>query len=246
MRDERSAFRFSVTVATTVFVGMCAGALTMAQAPAPAKSVWDGVYSEAQAARATAAFGQNCSNCHSLEATGPRPLVGERFWMRNTQKTVGELLDYVRTNMPNGAAAGSLPAATYNDLVALILKSNGLPAGTIDLAPETIASVQIIPKEGAGELPANTLVRLVGCLAKGGSDWVLTNATAPVRSDKTSASADDATRPLGDRTATLKFVLTRLDAHVGKRMAVTGMLMGAGGVDGINVATVSPVSDTCP
>jgi hypothetical protein len=45
---------------------------------------------------------------------------------------------------------------------------------------------------------------------------------------------------------TLKFVLTRLDASLGKRMAVSGMLLGAGGVDGINVATVTRVAETCP
>ena len=68
--------------------------------------------------------------------------------------------------------------------MALILKSNGFPAGTTELAPETVADVQIIPKEGPGELPANTLVRVVGCLSKSGSDWVLTSATAPERIER--------------------------------------------------------------
>jgi hypothetical protein len=45
---------------------------------------------------------------------------------------------------------------------------------------------------------------------------------------------------------TLKFVLSRLDANVGKRVSVSGILMGAGGADGINVSMVSKVGDTCP
>ena len=45
---------------------------------------------------------------------------------------------------------------------------------------------------------------------------------------------------------TLKFVLTRLDAFVGQRMSVSGILIGAGGADGINVSTVNRVGDTCP
>ena len=217
-----------------------------AQAP-PRRTVWDGVYSEAQAARATPLFNQSCSNCHALAAQGNRPLVGDKFWERNTQKTVGDLLTFVRTNMPNGAAAGSLPASTYNDLVALILKSNGFPAGTTEVAPDSVTNVQIIPKDGPGELPANVLVRIVGCLApKSGSDWTLTNATAPERTDKTGAGPNDASRPLGDRTMTLKFVLTRLDSFVGQRMSVSGMLIGAGGVNGLNVTTVNRVGDTCP
>ena len=107
--------------------------------------------------------------------------------------------------------------------------------------------MQIIPKDGPGELPANTLVRVVGCLApKSGSDWTLTSATAPQRIEKTGAAPEDATRPLGDRTMTLKFVLTRLDGFVGQRMSVTGILIGAGGVNGINVATVNRVAEACP
>ena len=116
--------------------------------------------------------------------------------------------------MPNGNG-GSLSASTYNDLVALILKSNNFPAGTTELTPDSISTVQIIPKDGPGELPTNVLARVVGCLAKSGSDWVLTNATAPVRVERTGVGPEDATRPLGNRTTTLKFVLTRLDAYVG-------------------------------
>jgi hypothetical protein len=44
----------------------------------------------------------------------------------------------------------------------------------------------------------------------------------------------------------LKFVLTKLDAFAGQRMSVAGMLLGAGGVDGLNVAVVYRVGETCP
>lgn len=234
-----------VTLATTACVSLIAG-LVMAQGNQPARTVWDGVYTDAQAERATAVFSQNCARCHTLTPDGARPLSGEKFWEGYTQKTVGDLLTFVKTNMPNGALAGSLPAATYNDLVALILKSNGLPAGTTEVTPETVAAVQIIPKDGPGELPANTLVRVVGCLAKSGSDWVLTSATAPARIEKTGPAPEDATRPLGSGTATLKFVLTRLDSFVGHRMSVSGILIGPGGKDGINVTTVNRVAESCP
>jgi cytochrome c5 len=240
--------RNAFLVSATLILAASGSTVSSAQAPAKGATVWDGVYTDAQAARATPVFGASCSNCHSLapDGTGNRPLSGDRFWQRNTQKSVGELLAFVSKNMPNGAAAGSLAPATYNDLVALILKSNGLPAGTTELTPETAAAVQIIPKDGPGELPANTLVRVVGCLARNGSDWVLTSATAPARVDKTEAAAEDATRPLGEGTVTLKFVLTRLDSFVGQRMAVNGMLIGAGGTGGINVTTVNRVADKCP
>ena len=148
--------------------------------------------------------------------------------------------------MPNGQG-GTLSPATYNDLVALILKSNGFPAGTTEVTPETVAGVQIIPKDGPGELPANTLVRIVGCLApKSGSDWTLTSATEPERIDKTTVGPEDATRPLGSRTTALKFVLSRLDQHVGQANVGDRAALGKGGVDGINVSTVNRVGETCP
>jgi S-disulfanyl-L-cysteine oxidoreductase SoxD len=232
---------------TAVLVVAAGSGLLLAQAATTRpRSVWDGVYTDAQAARATATFSQSCANCHTLTSDGNRPLTGDPFWKGFTQKTVADLLTFVKTNMPNGVNAGSLPAPAYNDLVALILKSNGFPAGATEVAPDTVAGVQIIPKDGPGELPANTLVRVVGCLSKAGADWVLTSATAPERIERTGAVPEDATRPLGTRSVALKFVLTRLDSYAGQRMSVSGMLIGAGGADGINVTTVSRVAEACP
>jgi hypothetical protein len=81
---------------------------------------------------------------------------------------------------------------------------------------------------------------------KTGNEWTLTNATAPIRTEKTTATPEDATVALGTRTIALKFVLSKLDALVGKRMSVSGMLIGAGGADGLNVAVVNRVAETCP
>jgi mono/diheme cytochrome c family protein len=239
--------RSMLRVVCVLFLGWLATTLVTAQDARPTgPTVWDGVFTDAQADRATGIFSQSCERCHTLTSEGTRPLSGDKFWEGYTQKTVGDLLNFVKTNMPNGQG-GSLPGPTYNDLVALILKSNGFPAGKTEVTPETVANVQIIPKDGPGELPNNTLVRVVGCLApKSGSDWTLTSATTPQRIDKTGPVPEDATRPLGDRTVTLKFVLNRLDTFVGQRMSVTGILIGAGGVNGINVATVNRVAEACP
>ena len=239
--------RWMLRAMGALFVGTVSTVVIAAQGAKPTgPTVWDGVFTDAQADRATGIFSQSCERCHTLTSEGTRPLSGDKFWEGYTQKTVGDLLNFVKTNMPNGQG-GSLPGPTYNDLVALILKSNGFPAGKTEVTPETVANVQIIPKDGPGELPNNTLVRVVGCLApKSGSDWTLTSATTPQRIDKTGPVPEDATRPLGDRTVTLKFVLNRLDTFVGQRMAVTGILIGAGGVNGVNVATVNRVAEACP
>ena len=209
------------------------------------RTVWDGVYTEPQAARGLVAFGQSCAGCHALAAEGKIPLVGDPFWKAFSQKTVGDLLEYVSANMPNGAA-GSLSASAYADIVAAMLKSNGFPAGKTELGRDATAGVQIVPKDGSTELPAKALAHVVGCLARNGADWVVTHATKPERAERVRADGEDAARPLGSRTILLKFVVTRLDSMVGSRVAVNGLLIGAGGADGINVTTVSRVAPKCP
>lgn len=220
--------------------------LGTAQTSSAARTVWDGVYTEAQAARGAMAFGQSCAGCHALAPEGKAPLTGEPFWKSFAQKTAGDLLDFVSVNMPNGTP-GSLSQSTYEDIVAFILKSNGFPAGTTELGRTAVAGAQIVPKDGSTELPADALVRVVGCLARSGADWVVTNATSPERAELVApAGGADATRPLGKRTMTLKFVVTRLDPLAGSRVAVNGLLIGAGGADGINVTAVSRVAGKCP
>jgi mono/diheme cytochrome c family protein len=211
----------------------------------PRRTVWDGVYTEAQAARGMASFGQSCSGCHALAAQGKAPLVGDPFWKSFAQKTVGDLLQYVSANMPNGNP-GSLSESSYGDIVALMLKSNGFPAGNTELRRDTVASVQIVPKDGRTELPSDALARVVGCLARSGADWVVTRATTPERAENVAPGVDDTTRPLGSRTIPLKFVVTRLDPLAGSRVAVSGLLIGAGGADGINVTALSRVAPKCP
>jgi mono/diheme cytochrome c family protein len=235
-------------VAASVALALGAYFVSLASAVAGAQgqtTVWDGAYTDAQATRAVTTFSANCAECHTLGGTGDGQLVGTPFWESYSQKTVGDLLTFVGTNMPSGAE-GSLSASTYADLVALILKSNGLPAGTTELGPTSTAHLKIVPKDGSTSLPANSLARVVGCLSKVGSDWVLTNATAPERVDAAGVGKDDATRPLGDGKITLKFVLSRLDSFVGQRMSASGILIGTGGADGLNVSSVTRVAPACP
>jgi len=221
-----------------------------AQQPAPqVRTVWDGAYTEAQAERARQTFETRCTQCHTL-GTEPSPgnggpLVGDKFWKAFTQRSVGDMLRFVKKNMPNGAQAGSLPPETYNDLVALILKANGFPAGQAEVTPEAVENIQIQPKDGPGLLPAGVLVRVVGCLTRDGNDFVIERATAPERIDSAGAGPNDATRALGMRTWTLKFSITRLDRMLDQRVSVSGLLIGTDGILGINVSSVTRVAEKC-
>jgi hypothetical protein len=234
--------------ATALFFASVGVAFLTAQTPATGPgpgTVWDGAFTEAQAARAMGTFSAQCAECHTLGGVGDGQLVGTQFWEGYSQKTVGDLLTFVRTNMPSGAE-GSLAPSVYADLVALILRSNGLPAGSMELGPSTTGHLKIVPKDGSTALPANSLARVVGCLAKSGSGWVLTNATTPERIDAAGVGPDDATRPLGTGTIALKFVLSRLDSFAGQRMSASGILIGTGGSDGLNVSSVNRVAQACP
>src|ERR1041384_4929072 len=158
-----------IRVSTFVAIVLVGAAVTTALQPsaiAQNKTVWDGVYTEEQAARGATSFTANCSRCHSASTSdgeGARSLAGDPFWKSFRESTVDRLLDYVSRNMPNGAG-GSLSASTYADLVAFILSKNALPAGTSELTKDSAAGIQIIAQTGPGELPDGTLVRVVGCL----------------------------------------------------------------------------------
>jgi S-disulfanyl-L-cysteine oxidoreductase SoxD len=232
-----------------VAIGWVSG--TSAQPAAPAgRTVWDGVYTAEQAKRGNTLFLANCAECHgpSLQGGSGKALAGEVFWTDWREQTVDALLTYVSKNMPfseDGSLAGTLSPSTYVDIVAHMLSTNELPAGTQELTANSSVGVKIIRKDGPGELPATTLARVVGCLAPRGADgsWQLTKASRPERSAATLPPAGEVAQ--GDRSYQLKFVLTNLTKFVGHKMAVTGLLLGDGGKEGINVNTVTSVADSC-
>ena len=221
-----------------------------AQSAAP-KTVWDGAFTSEQAARGRLAFSGECSECHgaNLEGGEGKALSGDQFWKDWKERTVDELLTFVRTNMPfddAGLKKGTLAQSTYADIVAHILNSNGFPPGSAELNLASSKGVQIIRREGPGDLPDSAAARIVGCLApreSPGADWTVVKGTRAVR---TTAPKDaDKTMPLGDKEYSLKFVLTNLTRLVGHRVAVSGLLIGEGGVRGINVSAVDNLADVC-
>ena len=236
--------------ATAAFlVSISVAVIDAAQATPFGPSVWDGVFSTAQAQRGSNAFSSHCAECHGPTLGGGEgpALAGDRFWADWRESSVDALLVYISKNMPfddGGGLAGSLTPTMYADIVAHILSSNGFPAGPNDLTATSVVGVQIIRREGPGELPASTLARVVGCLEKVGSNFQLVRGTRPVRADQ-KATTPAASVPLGDRTYALKFLVTSLDRYVGYRMTATGLLIGEGGRDGLNVDTVVPVTQMC-
>jgi Cytochrome C oxidase, cbb3-type, subunit III len=246
--------RILVKVATGIFlcvfvVFTLIGSEQVVIGQAAARSVWDGVFTAAQAERGRGFYLANCAECHgaTLEGGEKQALKGDRFWADWQETTVDYMLGRISKNMPfseDGSLAGTLGAPTYVDIVAHILNTNGFPAGGSELSAGSSAGVQIVKKGGPSELPANAFAHVVGCLAKGeGRDWKLTKGSRPARVFE--SQSPDVNAPLGDREYTLKFVLTSLDKFAGYRMSVSATLMGEGGRDGLNVRGISPVNASC-
>ena len=236
--------------ATALFVAVAGGAFAVAQQPAAPRSIWDGVYTDAQAAAGATVYATTCARCHGEQLDGDarfRALQGDVFQGRWDTRTVGALLNYVSKNMPNGNG-GSLTPATYQELVAFILSRNDYPAGTTELSAESVQAVQIIGRDGIPlPMPDKTVAGVIGCLAKGGaSGWMLNSATAPRRLDDTNVPTDAATVALGETNELpLLFVLSSLDRVNGHRVFVRGLLVGENGANGINVTEVRSVGETC-
>jgi mono/diheme cytochrome c family protein len=98
-------------------------------------SVWDGIYTEAQAGRGAQDFAQVCAACHgaALGGSGEAPaLSGGQFIGDFDGQTVGDIFDRIRTTMPQ-SAPGVLSRDQYADILAFLLKSNGFPAGQAEL-----------------------------------------------------------------------------------------------------------------
>ena len=108
-------------------------------------SVWDGVYSEAQAARGGEAYRQACVNCHGPELEGADmtpPLTGGTFTSNWNDLTLGDLFERIRATMPLDKP-GTLSRQQNADLVAFLLSANQWPAGTTELSRELGALKQI-------------------------------------------------------------------------------------------------------
>jgi quinoprotein glucose dehydrogenase len=104
----------------------------------PTKSIWDGVYSEAQATRGKALYSQECASCHGSELTGGEmapPLSGGEFMAGWDGLTVGDLFERVRISMPQNSP-GSLSGQQNADILAFVFSANKFPAGAEEMPKE--------------------------------------------------------------------------------------------------------------
>lgn len=115
-------------------------ALSFGVVNAQDKTVWDGVYSDAQAKRGEALFADKCSKCHGADLSGgdAPSLAGAEFSGNWDDLSVNDLAERIRVSMPQDNPQ-SLTRDQVADAIAWILKKNNVPPGQADLSPQADA-----------------------------------------------------------------------------------------------------------
>ena len=131
-----------LVVAAVWTAGVTQLSLGAQAAPASAaRTVWDGVYTDAQAERGAAVYKSACSECHGADLTGDGfapALTGAEFSGNWNELSVGDLFERIRISMPPTGPSDVTPAQKA-DIVAHMLKFNKYPAGTTELESKTEA-----------------------------------------------------------------------------------------------------------
>ena len=147
--DGRTRMTKHWTLAIFVLGAGVVGALAVPIAQGVvARTVWDGVYAEAQAARGKIAYDAQCAYCHSpdLRGQGFAPgLVEDVFASRWQDGNLGDLFTIVKATMPQDKPA-SLTDEEYAAIVAYLLQANRYPAGQQELHPDPAALKAVVFK----------------------------------------------------------------------------------------------------
>ena len=118
-------------------------------------TIWDGVFSSAQADRGKRSYESACGYCHRDDLSGgggdepgiaPPELTGESFVARWSGASMAALLDLISTTMPYQRP--KLQSDVYRDIVSYILRVNGAAPGEYDLPAriEDLRAITILTK----------------------------------------------------------------------------------------------------
>jgi mono/diheme cytochrome c family protein len=105
-------------------------------APPPARTSADSTFTVEQAERGEQVFTRSCVECHErLE------MANNDFRLKWGGQSTFDLFKNIATTMPD-SDPGVLPRNEYTDVVAYILKLNGVPAGTVELVEDSTSMSQ--------------------------------------------------------------------------------------------------------
>jgi quinoprotein glucose dehydrogenase len=218
-------------------------------------TIWDGVYTAAQAERGKATFDVSCSRCHNSDLSGSErgpTLTGDKFLANWLDGSLEPLFSFIRDQMPQGSA-NILNDDSKIDVLAYILQRNSFPPSTTALTANVarLDTIQILRKGTAPGLQNFSFVQVIGCLEPGSGDrWVLTHSSArPGSRERTVSSAEierARARALGDDTYTLVSATPFAPAtRRGHKVAAKGLLYRQPGDYRLNVTALESLADRC-
>jgi mono/diheme cytochrome c family protein len=240
----------SVALAATVLAS-----LLEAQDSDSLVTIWDGVYTGAQADRGKATFDVSCSRCHNADLSGSDrgpTLVGDKFLSTWLDGSLEPLFSFIRDMMPQGSA-NIVSDDSKADILAYILQRNSFPPGKTELTANAakLDTMQILRKGAAPGLQNLSFVQVIGCLESGpGNRWVLTHSSARPANRERAVSAAELerarARELGEETYTLVSATPFNPAtRQGQKVAAKGLVYRQPGDYRLNVTALETLADTC-
>jgi mono/diheme cytochrome c family protein len=110
-------------------------------------TIWDSVFTEAQAARGQRSYRRACGQCHSDDLSGggdgEPALAGVIFLAQWRNRRMADLFEVISETMPY-SAPGRLQREEYVDIVSYLLRANGAPAGPVELSHDREQLKQIL------------------------------------------------------------------------------------------------------
>jgi hypothetical protein len=222
------------------------------------RTIWNGVFDEAQAARGEQQYAMICARCHLQDLSGKNgPTLKGDLFMENWRETnLNILFNTVKSMPPNNSSNPQprFPDPTYLDILTYILKVNGAPAGPQELTIPALPAVQFEKKTGPEPVPNLALVSIVGCLeAVSPSGWRIAKGTEPIRAmapDEVLPAELSAatTQSLGAKTYRLSQVdrVGTIEEHASKKVQIKGNLVRQGDqTERVNLTALAPVEGTC-
>ena len=121
----------------------------------PTRSVWDGVYTEAQAKRGEAIYFEHCVRCHGEAmmggTDGAGALIGEKFNGNWNGVPLDQMIERVRASMPLDKPM-TLSRAQTVDVISFVFSANKIPAGKTEL-PRQAEMLSTIQYKAAKQQP---------------------------------------------------------------------------------------------
>lgn len=214
--------------------------------------IWQGVYTDEQAAHGREVVVRHCAWCHEEDLTGGEgpPLIGGTFVRNWGNRYLDRLYRKIRETMPPGEET-VVSAEEKLDALAYLLKTNGFPSGTtpLPLNMSALRDIQVVGPKGPQPAPTGALVEVRGCLQQEGGRWRIIHAVDPEVStiDDPKGDAELAKGlPLGSGTVYLLDVFQAPTALIGHSVMAKGLLIRNPDEMRLNMLAIESIAPSCP